>query len=190
MRRFWRFARDAGGVAAVEMALVGPLFLLLLLAIIELGLILTTQTVLDGASRDAARLIRTGQAQSQGSPITTFQSLLCSKMSVLMSVSNCQSSVVFDVQVFSSFSAVSFSPCARSFNQTGGGTACSFSPGVGGDIVAVKVSYPRPFLIPWVGACLSGGRCWTGPGSASGTGSGSGTTTLTSIVVFQNEPFT
>lgn len=189
MRIFRRLARDAKGAVAVEMAFVGPPFLLLLLVIIELGLTLTTQSVLDGAARDAARLIRTGQVQTQGSPITTFQNLLCAQMNSLMSVSTCDSNVIFDVEVFANFGA-SFTPCAVSANQTGKGTQCQFSPGTGGQIVGVRVSYTRPFIIPWVGACLSGGSCWTGPGSAGGTNPGTGGITLTSTVIFQNEPFT
>ncbi|MGH6681045.1 MAG: TadE/TadG family type IV pilus assembly protein, partial [Bradyrhizobium sp.] len=88
------------GNVAIEMAFVGPPFLLLLLVIIELGLTLATQSVLDGAARDAARLIRTGQVQTQGSPITAFQTLLCSQVGPLISVSQCDSNVIFDVEVF------------------------------------------------------------------------------------------
>jgi Flp pilus assembly pilin Flp len=75
--------RNQEGVTAIEFAFVGPPFLLLLAAIFELGLTLTSQSLLDGAARDAARLIRTGQAQSQSSPITVFQNLLCSEVSSL-----------------------------------------------------------------------------------------------------------
>jgi Flp pilus assembly protein TadG len=189
MRMFRRFACDQKGNVAVEMAFVGPPFLLLLLAIFELGLTLTTQSVLDGAARDAARLIRTGQVQTQTSPIATFQDLLCSKMSSLMSVSECNSNVIFEVQVFTSFGTVSFTPCAFNANQTGAGTACSFSPGTGGQIVGVQASYPRPFIIPWVGACLSGGSCWAGRGTTNGSNPGTGTATLTSTVILRNEPF-
>ncbi len=70
MRIFRHIAGDAKGALAIEFAFVAPLFLLLLLVIVELGLTLTTQSLLDGATRDAARLIRTGQVQSQSSPIT------------------------------------------------------------------------------------------------------------------------
>jgi Flp pilus assembly protein TadG len=189
MRIFRRFARDQKGTLAVEMAFVGPPFLLLMLGIIELGLTLTTQMVLDGAARDAARLIRTGQVQSQGDPIGTFQNLLCSDMSTLMTVSDCNSKIIFEVQVYASFGSVSFTPCTRNNNTTGTGTACSFTPGTGGQIIGVQASYPRPFIIPWVGGCLSGGSCWAGPGTTYGTNSGTGTAVLTSTVIFQNEPF-
>ena len=192
MKLLERLAHDQAGTSAVEMAFVGPPFLLLLLAIFELGLTLTTQSLLDGAARDAARLIRTGQVQSQSDPIGTFQTLLCSEMSSLMSVSDCDTKVVFEVQVFSDFGHVSFTPCTRNNNQSGSGTACSFTPGTGGltpSVVGVQASYPRPYIVPWVGACLSGGSCWTGLGTTSGSDSGTGLAMLASTVIFQNEPF-
>jgi Flp pilus assembly protein TadG len=186
-----QLANDQHGTTAVEIAFVGPPFLLLLAAIFELGLTLTTQSLLDGAARDAARLIRTGQVQTQSSPITVFQNLLCTDMSSVMTVSDCDSNIIFEVQVFASFGAVSFTPCTQNANQSGGGsgTACQFSPGAGGQIVAVQATYPRPFIIPWVGACLSGGSCWAGLGTTNGSTAGAGTATLTSTVIFQNEPF-
>jgi len=184
------FTRDERGAAAIEFAFVAPMFLLLLLVIAELGLTLATQSVLDGATRDAARLIRTGQIQSQTSPITTFQTQLCSEMSSLMTVANCDSNVIFEVQSFSGFGSISFTACTLNNNATGTGTKCTFSATTGGQIVGVRSSYTRSFIVPWVGACLSGGSCWTGPASTGGSNPGTGGITLTSTVIFQNEPFT
>jgi Flp pilus assembly protein TadG len=190
LRIFGHIAGDARGAIAVEFAFIAPMFLLLLLVILELGLTLITQSVLDGARRDAARLIRTGQVQSQTSPITTFQTLLCSRMSTLMTVANCDSNVIFEVQTFTSFGSVSFTPRTLNNNQTGSGTLCNFTPGTGSQIVAVRSTYTRSFIVPWVGACLSGGTCWTGPGTAGGSNPGTGGIILTSTVIFRNEPFT
>ena len=80
MKIFRRLARNSIGAVAIEMAVIGPLFFLLMLTILDLGLMLANQSLLDGAARDAARLIRTGQVQTATSPITTFQNLLCSDM--------------------------------------------------------------------------------------------------------------
>jgi Flp pilus assembly protein TadG len=190
MRLFRQFARDRRGAIAVEMAFVGPPFLLLMLALLDFGQTLLTQSVLDGAARDAARLVRTGQVQSAGSPITTFQNQLCAEMSALMSTTTCQSNVMFEVQVFANYSSMTFTSCTKNANsQASGGTACTFTPGSGGNIVGVQVSYARPYIVPWVGSCLTGGSCWTGPLSGRGSGGGTQTTLLVSTVIFQNEPF-
>jgi Flp pilus assembly protein TadG len=186
---FRRIAHDKVGAIAVEMAIVGPPFFLLLMIILDLGLMLANQSLLDGAARDAARLIRTGQVQSAGSPISTFQTTLCANMSSVMTTAQCESDIIFEVQVFSTFGAVSFTPCTLNNNQSGSGTVCSFSPGNGGDIVGVQATYNRPFIIPWVAACLTGGSCWAGLGTTSGANPGTGSVTLVSTVIFRNEPF-
>lgn len=189
MRILRRFARDRKGAVALEMALVGPPFMLVMLALLDFGQTLLTQSVLDGAARDAARLIRTGQVQTSGSPITTFQTLLCSDMSSLMTVATCNTQVLFEVQTFAGYGTTTFTACTQNSNQAGTGTACNFTPGTASQIVGVQVSYARPYIVPWVGACLSGGNCWTGMASTGGSNQGTQTTTLMSTVIFQNEPF-
>ena len=189
MRIVRRLARDSIGAIAVEMAVVGPPFFFLLVSIIDLGLMLANQSLLEGAARDAARLIRTGQVQTASSPITTFQTLLCSDMSPVMSSTDCAANIIFEVQTFTSFGSVSFTPCVLNANQTGTGTICSFTPGNGGDIVGVKAVYNRSFIIPWVGACLTGGSCWFGFGTTNGSNPGTGSVALVSTVIFRNEPF-
>src|SRR5258708_12524364 len=49
MRMPWQFLRDDGGSVAVEMAIVGPPFILLMLTIVEMALTLAPQPELDVA---------------------------------------------------------------------------------------------------------------------------------------------
>jgi Flp pilus assembly protein TadG len=187
MRILRRLASSENGNMAIEMAMVAPPFLLVLLSIIDLGLTLLTQSVLDGAARDAARLVRTQQIQNGGS-ITTFQNQLCAGLAALMSNTQCQANVLFEVQVFPDFSSASFTACTVNANGAGPGTKCTFTPGTPTQTVGVRVSYQRPYLIPWVSGCLTGGSCWTGLGTSTGSNPGTGRTTLVSTVIFQNEP--
>jgi Flp pilus assembly protein TadG len=184
MRIFRRLSRDERGVTLIEFALVGPMFIFLLLAIIEIGLTMLTQFVLDGAARSAARMVRTGQVQSGGG-ITTFQNQLCAQVASLLP--NC-SAVLFEVQAFPNFSSINFTPCTSNANANPPGN-CPFVPGTGGEVVGVRVSYARPYIVPWVGECLTTGQCWLGLGTSASAPSGTYTTTLMSTVVFQNEPF-
>ena len=71
--RRWLAALDARGTAAVEFALVGGAFMLMLPASFEFGYMPFVQSVLDNAARDAARLIRTGEAQTSGNASGTAQ---------------------------------------------------------------------------------------------------------------------
>ena len=69
-------ALDARGAAAIEFALVGSTFRMMLLAAFEFGFMLFVQSVLDNAARDAARRIRTGQAQTSSNAKNAFWTLL------------------------------------------------------------------------------------------------------------------
>ena len=194
MRMLRKFLRDEKGAVAVEMAFVGPPFILLLLTIIEMGLTLLTQSVLDGATRDAARMVRTGQIAAAGTvtqQVTLFQTTLCGNLSALLIQASCDSNVIFDVEPFATFGGVSFThtpPCTQNFNSTGSGVACPFNVGTGGQIIGVQVQYSRPFIIPWVGGCLSHGSCWAGLGTSQGSNPGTGKVLQSSVVVFRNEP--
>src|SRR5580700_4254194 len=83
--RRWLVAVDTSGAAAIEFALVGSTFMMMLLASFEFGYMLFVQSALDNAARDAARLIRTGQAQMSSNPTSTFQTLLCNDVGSLIS---------------------------------------------------------------------------------------------------------
>jgi Flp pilus assembly protein TadG len=179
---------DNRGATLVEFGFVAPMLFLLLASIVDLGIMLTSQSLLDGAVRDAARLVRTGQVQTNGSPITAFQTQLCAGMAPVMTSSACQSKLVFDVETFSDFASVAPKACTLNANQSGSGTVCNFIAGTAGQIVGVQVTYNYSFIVPWVGSCLTGGNCWTGSGTASGT-LGGNTVPLVSTVVMKNEPF-
>src|SRR5260221_4176827 len=74
-------------------------------------------------------------------------------------------------------------PCTHNVNSSGSGVACPFNLGNSGQIVGVQVRYWRPFIIPWIGGCLSGGGCWAGARAAPRPNPR--TVMQTSVVVFQ-----
>src|ERR1700719_2277913 len=100
MRMRRTILRDESGAVAVEMAIVGPPFILMLLAVVEIALTLTTQSVLDGATRDATRLLRNGQIAFAGSvdqQAALFQRALCDGLGTLFTRSRCDGNVLFSV---------------------------------------------------------------------------------------------
>jgi Flp pilus assembly protein TadG len=62
LRRLWQ-ARD--GSALVEFAFVGPVLVTSFVATMEIGMVLTTQALMEGAVRDAARYGVTGQNDAE-----------------------------------------------------------------------------------------------------------------------------
>src|SRR5208282_698820 len=98
LTRLWR--RD-DAVAAIEFALLGSTFLLLVCMIFELGLILFTQSVMDNALRDASRQIMTGQITTSGAFVTQ----VCNEAGTL--ITNCSSGgLKYYVQANSLFNAM------------------------------------------------------------------------------------
>jgi len=159
-------ARQGG--AAVELAMIAPLFLLILLITIELCIMLYTQSVLDASARTAARQIRTGQVQSSATPQTAFQNTFCANVSIAISCG----SVAMDIESFANFSSMSL-PAVQT-DKKGNVTNANFAPGGPGSAVAVRVFYTYHFVVPWVSFMLN----------PNGNG-----VILQSTVVFQNEPF-
>ncbi len=164
-------ALDASGAAAIEFALVGSTFMMMLLAAFELGFMLFVQAVLDNAARDAARLIRTGQVQMSSNPTSTFSTLLCSEVGSLIGCGN----LIYQAKAFNDWTSAQTSvntPASR--DSTGKFVSSGFSPGTPGQILVVTVTYNYPFFTPWIGGLIGGSTS---------------TALLMSTVVFQNEPY-
>ena len=165
LRRLWPTRR---GAAAIEFALVLPIFLLFTGMIMENGVLLFDQAFLDFATADAGRLIRTGQVQN-GTGETAFKNQLCGDLSPMISCSSLQINVASASNPgFSSLDAT------LSTDANGNLTASKFSPGGPGDDVLVQVAYKRPYLVPWVGYAVSS----------------TGLMLVFSTTAFQNEKYT
>lgn len=169
--RRWLEAIDNRGATAVEFAIVGTTFMLMLLAAFEFGYMLFIQSALDNAARDAARLIRTGQAQTSGNPTSMFSTLLCNEVGSQIPCG----SIMYQAQVFNDWASAQTAvnnPPPR--DKNGNMVSQGFSPGTAGQILVVTVSYNYPFFTPWIGAVVGGATK---------------SAYLQSVVVFQNEPY-
>src|SRR6202040_3159169 len=98
-----RFRRNRRGSAAVEFALIAPVFFALLFAIIETGLMFFASQVLETVTQDSARMIMTGQAQTAAYTQAQFKNLVCSKVVVMF---DCVNGVSIDVQSYPAFGSV------------------------------------------------------------------------------------
>src|SRR4051795_6864150 len=78
-----RFRRNRRASAALEFALVAPMFFALLFAIIETALMFFASQVLETVTQDSARQIMTGQAQNAAMTQAQFKTLVCSKVAAL-----------------------------------------------------------------------------------------------------------
>ncbi len=177
-----RFRGNRRGSAAVEFALVAPMFFGLLFAIIETALAFFSGQVLETIAQDSARAILTGQAQAQGGSVaacqttpnsvtacdqTTFKNFVCSKIPALFECSK----LYVDVVSTSSFGTL---------NLTNYGNSCSFNPtgmqynaGGSGQVVVVRLFYQWPLVVTGLGLNIG---C-------------SNKRLLVATAAFKNEPF-
>src|ERR1700747_3068648 len=103
-RTLGRFARAQNGAAAVEFGLVAAPFLALVFAIMETAIVFFAGQALETAAADSARLIMTGQAQTQNFDAAAFKTAVCNKIYGLF---DCQNGVYVNVNTFASFSSAS-----------------------------------------------------------------------------------
>ncbi|HTT84243.1 MAG TPA: TadE/TadG family type IV pilus assembly protein, partial [Rhizomicrobium sp.] len=82
-----RFVRARQAATAVEFGLIAAPFLALLIAILQTGVVLLAQQVLQTATEQSARLIMTGQAQTSGWSASQFQQQVCNHATALFNCS-------------------------------------------------------------------------------------------------------
>ena len=140
-------AEREDGTAAVEFGLVAMPFLALMFAIIETALVFFANQVLETAAADSARLILTGQAQTQGLNKDTFKNQVCAKVYGLF---DCQGGVHVDVQTFSTFGGISLTNPVDGLGKLDT-SGFKYSPGGPGDIVVVRLVYQWPIFVSLIG---------------------------------------
>jgi Flp pilus assembly protein TadG len=166
-----RFIRQQDGATAVEFAMVAAPFLAMVFAIIETALVFFAGQALETAGADRARLIMTGQAQTQGYDQAKFKQAVCAKIYGLF---DCTNGLYVDVKNYTTFGAISTAkPIDSAGNlQTG---SFGYQPGGPGSIVVVRLMYQWPVYVSLLGLNL-----------ADSAGS---KRLLMSTVAFRNEPY-
>lgn len=159
--------RDTRGAAAIEFAFVAPPFLLLLMGTVEISLAFFTSSVIEGATKEAARQIRTGKVQESADPLATFRSELCDQ---LFGIIDCNE-VVFHVQTFSNFQSVSM---PVELDEDGEIVNTAFTPGGSSAITVVRAMYRWNFTTPLIDKVMPAGL---------------GGHLIVSTAAFQNEPY-
>jgi len=165
-----RFRRNRNGSAAVEFAMVAPMFIGLLFAILESAMVFLASQVLETVTQDSARMIMTGQEQSNGKTQADFKSVVCGKVNALF---DCVNGITVDVESFPQFGTVALaSPIDVNGNYT---PPNNYLPGGPGDIVVVRLFYQWPIFVTSLGFNLSDVSAHK--------------RILTATAAFQNEPY-
>ena len=131
----------------MEFALILPLLLFVLLAVIETGYIALSNIVVDGAVSTASREVRTGIVQQSPNPLGRFRGTLCQQVNIVVDCAR----VLIDVQNFATFPDPTTIPPP--------GAANNFSPGTADQITLVRVTHTWNYLTPFLQRLIGpGGR--------------------------------
>lgn len=179
LTRLGGFGRNSSGAAALEFAMIAGPFLLLLFGIFAVGLVFAANMTLENAVAQGARLIRTGEAQSQGFDAGKFKSEVCKYLTGLLSCGGLK----LDVRTFSTFGSSDLTtPLDSSGNLK---SEFSYAPGVGGDVVIVRAFYEWGLL-----ATLPIIPIWNNQSVDTRLSNlPNGNRLLIATVAFRNEPF-
>ncbi len=165
-----RFRRDETGATAVEFGLVALPFIALMFAILETALLFFAGQTMETAVSNAARLIRTGQAQQQGFDVNQFKTKICDQ---IMSMFSCTSGLKLDVRKYATFDSIDLDvPRDADGNLD---VTENYDPGHGSDIVVVRAYYEWPVFVRLLGNDL--------------TDLPNGNHLLVATAAFRNEPF-
>ena len=166
------------GSAAVEFALVTPIYLLLTFSISEIGMASFADLVLQNAVQASGRLIRTGQAQAQGMSQSQFRANVCARISFIM---NCDAgNLLMDIRSFTNFGGANLpAPIDQGGNVNPNLNAYQIGSSslVNGQnpIVVVRVFYKWPLHSPGFSEVFSN--------------AGNDIRLISSSVAFRNEPY-
>jgi Flp pilus assembly protein TadG len=171
------FLKNDDGVTVIEFAAIAPVFFLLMGSIMETGVMLFAEYVLQTSVQDASRLVRTGQAQQAGMTAAQFKNEICSTATV---ITNCNTAVTVHMVAADSFASLSsLVPSYLSIGNTytGAGIAnAKYKCGIAEQSVALIATYDWTFTMAFMGTQF-------------GNVDSKKRRRLAGIYIFQNEPF-
>jgi Flp pilus assembly pilin Flp len=165
------YIKKNDGATAIEMAFIALPLCYFMIGIIEIALMFTTSIVLEGATSDASRLVRTGQVQQAGADgQSMFEDALCDAMSVLASCDDISYEVV---QIGDGWGGAAGN--SANFDDDGGFQSQGFDPGGVSDVVLIRAVYDYPLKTPIISDFFGD--------------PGKNTRLMMSTIVLQTEPY-
>jgi hypothetical protein len=136
--------RGTSGSAALQFAIIAPVFFMMLFATLETAMVFYAEMILENAVKITGRTIRTGQAQLANKTPAQFRQDICDQISFLL---NCDAAHLYvDVRSFGNFGAADFPPPVDA-NGNIVANLNNYQPGgssqvpAGNSIVLVRVFY-------------------------------------------------
>lgn len=171
-----KFNANDNGATAVEFAFFAIPFVFLLIGMVEVGMMSTAGTLLQGGTDNAGRLIRTGQIQEAGDPEAAFRDALCDEVHLLINCDNLVYEVIkIDDDDGFSGAAANIVLLQPALDEDGNLEGQGFDPGAENSLVLVRAAYRYPLMTPFVAPFLGDER--------------DGKRLLLATTIIQNEPY-
>tara|TARA_Y100001001_G_scaffold141640_1_gene145822 strand:+ start:777 stop:1325 length:549 start_codon:yes stop_codon:yes gene_type:complete len=145
------FVAKRSAVTAVEFALVGLPFTILMVGLLELGLAFGAASLLEGGTSDAARMIRTGQVQDAGDPEVAFRDALCGHVDALIPCGD----IIYEVITLPNQDFTETPNFPPNYDVDGNLNGGGFDPGAENDVVLIRSFYRYPFVTLQLGSLMS-----------------------------------
>ncbi len=146
-----RWVKKRDGTTAIEFSLLAIPYVFLTVGIIELSIMYTGASLLEGATSSAARMIRTGQIQQSGAdPETAFRQAICDYATVIINCNDIQ----VEVMTMASFS--DFGAMGANYDGDGNLVSQGFDAGASNDRILIRVAYRYEMMTPFIGPLLAG----------------------------------
>jgi Flp pilus assembly protein TadG len=160
------------GSAAIEFAMVAPILFLFIFGIIETGVIFFAASMLQNATDDTARKIRTGELSGT---LTAAQiaSSVCSEVHGL--INNCAGTLQVDMRTYTSFGSASY-PTVTNANGVVDPSKLQLQSASDCSIILLRTFYAWTIMTPLMRPLLESTT--------------TGQTLLTSSAAFRTEPYT
>lgn len=142
-----RFRRNRGGSAAIEFALVAPIFFVLLFAIIETALVFFASQVLETGTQDSARLMLTHQAQDAKLTQAQFKQDLCARVSMLFSCDG----LYVDVKSYPEDAVINITDPIDAAGNFVNNFSYQTTPAGSANTVIVRTFYQWPMIVTGLG---------------------------------------
>ena len=169
-----RFLKNRKGTAAIEFAIIAPVFLALMFSIFEVGWFHFVNATVNSATTNASRLVRTGQAQLAGLTKEEYFDQVCD---VVEAFGDCDDKLTVDVATFADFQALADDTSSATCRDAPQEDIDNipYSPGAEDAIVRVRVCLLYKTLNPAIGMSMAE--------------EGSSERRVVSTLVFRNEPY-
>lgn len=139
--RRWR--HDRSGTTAIEFAIVGGPFIMMLFGIMGVGIYFFTTFSLENAVEQAGRLIRTGQAQQDGMTSAQFKQKVCDLAPTFV---DCTSKLRVNVMNYPDSEAITPASLPQCLDAGGNlSSTTNYSTGGGSEVVLIWVCFEWTF---------------------------------------------